>query len=142
MVGEGVSLDTKPEERQATHSRPKRKRQSLVQGVQRALPSPSPPSSKTLTRSSACWGFGGVKVHICVLSRFSRVQSFTILWTVARQPPLSTGLSRQESRSRQPFPSPGDLPHPGWNPMFPALQVGRLFTAEPPGKPMQSECRK
>ena len=100
MVGEGVSLDPKPEERQATHSRPKRKRQSLVQGVQRALPSPSPSSSKAFTGSSACWGFGGVNVPMCVLSRFSRVQFFMTLWTVAHQAPLSMGFSRQESWSR------------------------------------------
>ena len=100
MVGEGVSLDPKPEERQATHSRPKRKRQSLVQGVQRVLPSPSPASSKTLTGSSTCWGFGGVNVPMCVVSHFSRVHFFTTPWTVARQAPLSMGFSRQESWSR------------------------------------------
>ena len=32
---------------------------------------------------------------------------------VARQAPLSMGLSRQESWSGLPFPSPGDLPDPG-----------------------------
>ena len=31
-----------------------------------------------------------------MLSRFSRVQLFAILWTVARQAPLSMGFSRQE----------------------------------------------
>ena len=34
-------------------------------------------------------------------------------WTVARQVPLSMGFSRQEYWSGLPFPSPGDLPHPG-----------------------------
>ena len=33
---------------------------------------------------------------VCVLSRLSRVCLFTILWTVARQAPLSMGISRQE----------------------------------------------
>ena len=34
-----------------------------------------------------------------------------------------------------PFPSPGDLPHPGTEHIFPAL-AGEFFTIEPPGKPM------
>ena len=32
-------------------------------------------------------------------------------------PPLSMGFSRQEYWSGLPFPSPGDLPHPGIEPM-------------------------
>ena len=32
---------------------------------------------------------------------------------IASQAPLSTEFSRQEYRSRLPFPSPGDLPNPG-----------------------------
>ena len=34
-------------------------------------------------------------------------------WTIAYQVPLSMGFSRQEYWSWLPFPSPGDLPHPG-----------------------------
>ena len=34
-------------------------------------------------------------VRACVLSRFSRVQLFATLWTVACQAPLSMGFSRQ-----------------------------------------------
>ena len=34
-------------------------------------------------------------------------------WTVALQAPLSMGLPKQEYWSVLPFPSPGDLPHPG-----------------------------
>jgi len=34
-----------------------------------------------------------------------------------------------------PFPSPGDLPHPGIKVTSLALR-GRFFTAEPPGKPL------
>ena len=41
---------------------------------------------------------------------------------------------RQEHWSGLPFPSPGDLPHPGFKPPFPVL-AGRFFTTEPPGKP-------
>ena len=33
--------------------------------------------------------------------------------SVAHQAPLFTGFSRQESWGELPFPSPGDLPHPG-----------------------------
>ena len=33
-----------------------------------------------------------------------------------------------------PFPSPGDLPHPGIEPGSPALQADALLS-EPPGKP-------
>ena len=44
------------------------------------------------------------------------------------------GFPRQESWSGLPFPSPGDLPDPGIEPMSPAL-AGGFFTTEPPGKP-------
>ena len=67
-----------------------------------------------------------LSVHICVfkyltlyfvLSHFSRVRLFATPWTVARQVPLSMGFSRQEHWSRLPFPSPGNLPDPGIEPM-------------------------
>ena len=48
------------------------------------------------------------------------------LWpprTVAHQAPLWMGFSRQEYWSGLPFPSPGDLPHPGIKPGSPALQA-------------------
>ena len=38
-------------------------------------------------------------------------------WTVAHQAPLSMGFSRQEYRSGLPFPTPGDLPDLGIEPM-------------------------
>ena len=38
-------------------------------------------------------------------------------WTVAHQAPLSMGFPRQEYWSGLPFPSPGDLPDPGIEPM-------------------------
>ena len=59
-------------------------------------------------------------------------------WTVAHQAPLSMGFPRQEYLSGLPFPSPGDLPHPGTepaSPKSPALADG-FFTTEPPGKPL------
>ena len=48
-------------------------------------------------------------VITCMPSRFSRVQLFVTLWTVAGQVPLSMGFSRQEFWSGLPLPSPGDL---------------------------------
>ena len=61
--------------------------------------------------------------------------SFATLWTVVCQAPLSTELSRQEYWSGLPFPSPGDLPHPGIEPWFPCT-AGGFFTTEPPGSPV------
>ena len=66
---------------------------------------------------------------VCMLSHFSHVRLFAILWTVARQAPLSMGFSREEYWSGLPCPSPGDLPDPGFEPaslMSPAL-AGRFF---------------
>ena len=48
--------------------------------------------------------------HCAVLSRFSPVQLFATLWTVAQQAPLSMGFSRQEYWSGLPFPSLWNLP--------------------------------
>ena len=66
--------------------------------------------------------------HVCVLShRFSCVWLFATLRTVAHQPPLSMGFSRQEWGSGLPFRSPGDFPDPGsehMSLMSPALANG------------------
>ena len=65
-----------------------------------------------------------------MLSRFSCVQLFAVLWTVACQAPLSMKFSRQEYWNRLPFPSPGDLHNPGIEPaslLSPAL-AGGFFT--------------
>ena len=56
-------------------------------------------------------------------------------WTVACLAPLSMGFPRQEYWSGLPFPSPGDLSHPGIKPAPPAL-AGGFFTTKPPGKPV------
>ena len=76
-----------------------------------------------------------IALPMCVLSHYSHVQLFVIPWTVAHQAPLTMGFSRQEYWSGLPFPSPGDLPNPGIEPMYPAL-AGGFFTTEPPGKPL------
>ena len=53
--------------------------------------------------------------------------SFVSPWTVARQTPLFMEFSRQEYWSGLLFPSPGNLPNPGTEPMSPALQVDSLL---------------
>ena len=61
---------------------------------------------------------------------FDLVQIFVASCTVAHQAPLSMEFSRQEHQSKLPFPTPGDLPDPGVEPMTlasPAL-AGRFFT--------------
>ena len=63
---------------------------------------------------------------------------FATPWTVAYQAPPSMGFSRQEYWSGLPFPSPGDLPHPGIKPGSPSLQADAL-PSEPPGNKKQSE---
>ena len=73
---------------------------------------------------------------MCVLG-FSCVQLFVTLRAVAHQAPLSMELSRQEHWSELPFPSPGELPYPGIEPvslMFPAFP-GVFFTTRQPRKP-------
>ena len=57
--------------------------------------------------------------------------------TIVRQAPLSMGFSRQECWSGLPFPSAGDLPHPGIEPRSPALQADSL-PSELPGKPLRA----
>ena len=61
----------------------------------------------------------------------SRVRLFATQWTVAYQAPLSMGFSRQYYQSGLPFPSPGDLPHPGIEPGSPALKVDSLPSESP-----------
>ena len=59
------------------------------------------------------------------------------LWIIARQAPLYMEFLRQEDWSGLLFPTPGDLPHLGTEPMSldsPALQADFLTTV-PPGKP-------
>ena len=48
-------------------------------------------------------------VHV----RFSQVQLFATLRTVAHQAPLSMGFSKKEYWSGLPCPPPEDLPNPG-----------------------------
>ena len=72
---------------------------------------------------------------MCVCAQlFTSVQFFATPWTVTHQAPLPMGFSRQEYWSGLPLPPPGDLPHPGIEPMSPASPalVGGFFTTEQP----------
>ena len=59
--------------------------------------------------------------------------SFVTPCILAHQAPLSMGFPKQVYWSGLPFPSPGDLPDPGLEPI--SYLAGEFFTTEPPGKP-------
>ena len=68
-------------------------------------------------------------IHSCMLSSFSHVQLFAILWTVTHQAPLSMGLSRQEHWSGLPR-APPDLPDPEiepWQVSWVSCMAGGFF---------------
>ena len=73
----------------------------------------------------------------CVLSRFSCIQHFATLWTVAHQAPLSMGFPRQQYWSGLPCPLPGDLSDPRIRTQVScsSYTAARFCTAEPPGSP-------
>ena len=82
--------------------------------------------------------FTTTNVTVCIKSFYLvSKSSLTLLRTfelyVARWAPLSMGFPRQEYWSGLPFLPPGDLSDLGFEPTFPTL-VGRVFTAEAPGK--------
>ena len=60
----------------------------------------------------------------------SCVRVFVTPWTIAQQPPLSMGFSRQESWSELPCPPSGDIPDPGIQPesLMSLALTGRFFT--------------
>ena len=80
-------------------------------------------------------GVGTYFIFLCSL--LCCVQLFVTPWIVAHQAPLSTEFSRQEFWSGLPGPRPGDLPDPGIEPAL-SFTAGTFFTAEPPGKPLES----
>ena len=63
---------------------------------------------------------------VVIVELSSHVQLFVIPWAVDLQAPLSMGFSRQEYWSGLPFPSPGDLPNSGIDPVSPALKADSL----------------
>ena len=67
---------------------------------------------------------------MCMLSRFSSVHLFVILWTVAHQAPLSMGILQTRILEWLLDPHSGDSPDPGIKStslMSPAL-AGEFFT--------------
>ena len=69
---------------------------------------------------------------VCACQVGSFVSDSLRLWAVAFQALLSMGFSRQEDWSGLPCPPPGDLPHPGIEPvslMSPALAGSFLTTS-------------
>ena len=54
---------------------------------------------------------------------FSHVLLFATLWIAAHQAPLFIGFLWLKYWSGLPFPTPGDLPDPGIEPVFPASLV-------------------
>ena len=61
----------------------------------------------------------GAQVLLWKVKLLSHVQLFATPWTLAYEVPPSMEFSRQEYWSGLPFPSPGDLPDPGSEPVSP-----------------------
>ena len=72
-----------------------------------------------------------------MISHLSCVQLFVILWTVARQVPLSMEFSRQEYWSGLPYTSPGVLSNPEIKHVSLCLLYWQVtfLPLTPPGKP-------
>ena len=73
-----------------------------------------------------------VCVCVCVFTIAQSCLTLATPWAVVPEAPLSIGFRRQEYWSGLPFPSPGDLPHPGIEPASPA-SAGGFFATKPPG---------
>ena len=99
--------------------------------------------ARTSTRTRVCvQACTHVCVCVCVCMRaqlLSHIQLFVTQCTVACWAPLSMGFSKQEYWGGLPFPTPGDLPDPGMEPVSPAL-AGEFFPSEAPGKPAWLTC--
>ena len=100
-----------------------------------------PPSAMVPSLCHPIWAGAVLTSEFLKVKSLSRVRLFAAPWTVAHQASPSMGFSRQEYWSGLPFPSPGDLPHPGIEPRSPVLQADTLpseppwslFSATPPG---------
>ena len=81
-----------------------------------------------------CWGQRlCLSIVVAVLVMKPCSPALVTPWTVACLDPLSTGFPKQEYWSGLPFPSPGDLSHPGIESPSPYWHL--LIPAKPPGKP-------
>ena len=109
---------------------PARTREGTAEGAQADERGPSSKSHQTCRCCAA--GLAARWARLKILS--GQVGQVTP-WAVAHQAPLSVGFSRQDT-SGLPFPSPGDLPHPGIKLRSPTLQEHFFFLpSELPGKP-------
>ena len=89
-----------------------------------------------------CLSHGDLKNCMLLFSHRVMSSSFATPWTVTCQAPRSMGFPRQKYWSALPFPTPGDLPNVGIEPVSSDL-AGRLFTILPPGKPgLYVSCNK
>ena len=66
----------------------------------------------------------------------SHIWLFVTPWIIAFQVSLSMDFSRQEYWGELPFPTPGDLPHLGIEPISSEL-ADRSYTTVPPGKHLE-----
>ena len=91
---------------------------------------------QNIAKTNVSGGGGGVVTKSC--------PTLVTPWTVACQAPLSMGFSRQEYRSGLPFPSPGDLPHPGIEPvsLMPPEFSGEYFTTSTTWEALIGSCNK
>ena len=107
-------------------------------------------SIETKTLCDFRWGWGIWLPDLILYVLYSYTQtwmlscsvmsdSFVTPWTAACQVPLSMGFSRQGFWSGLSFPSPGDLPDPGIEPLSYVL-ARRFFITEPPGKPIHTHA--
>ena len=84
-----------------------------------------------IQRSAACIDLPKQRTDLCVIPRLCmHAQSCPALCDpLDCNPPGSSvhGVSRQKYWSELPFPSPGDLPHPGTEPSSPALAGGFCY---------------
>ena len=103
------------------------------------------------------WGLKWLSTHECMityhckfpvwqglLSCFSRIWLFATPWTIVHQYPLSMAFSRQEYKIGLPFPSPGELPHPGDQTGISCVScIGKRFlpTGFPGGSVVESACQ-
>ena len=71
---------------------------------------------------------GGLVAKSCLI--------FATPWILTHQAPLCLGFSGQEHWSGLPFPSAGDLPHPGVKFQSHVLQVDFFLPTELQGKPV------
>ena len=88
----------------------------LEQGPPAGRGSGSSPQASSGVKPEMKCTISGMCLRACMLSRFSRVRLCVTPWTVARQAPLSMGLSRPEYWSGLSCSPPGHLPDPGIEP--------------------------